>query len=49
MEEMENKKEKQKKIYKKRNEFKFNFIFNNSGETFDKIIERSFSNYILRK
>lgn len=31
-----------KKKYKKKNEFKFNIIFNNNGETFEKIVERAF-------
>ncbi len=37
-----------KKKYKKKNEFKFNMIFNNSGETLDKIIERAFGNYCIK-
>jgi hypothetical protein len=41
----ENKKVEKKK-YKKKNEFKFNVIFNNNGETFEKIIERAFEHWI---
>lgn len=32
----------EKKKYKKKNEFKFNIIFNNNGETLEKIVERAF-------
>ncbi len=37
-----------KRKYKKRNDFKINIIFNEKGETLERIIERAFSNYILR-
>lgn len=37
-----------KKKYKKKNEFKFNMIFNNNGETLDKIVERAFGNYCIK-
>lgn len=40
---------KEKKKYKKKNEFKFNIIFNNDGELFEKIIERAFENYVSKK
>lgn len=46
---MKEKENKQKKSYKKKNEFKFNAIFNNNGETFEKIIERAFGNYVMKK
>ena len=39
---------KAKKIYKKKNDFKINIIFNENGENLENIIERAFSNYILR-
>lgn len=42
-----------KKIVKKRcnkkNEFKINCIFNENGEELNKIIERAFGNYCLKK
>jgi hypothetical protein len=41
----ENKKVEKKK-YKKKNEFKFNVIFNNNGETLEGIIERAFEHWI---
>ena len=34
-----------KKKYKKKNEFKFNIIFNNNREKIEKIIEIEFRNY----
>lgn len=40
---------KEKKKYKKNNEFKINIIFNEKGETLDRIIERAFGNYCLKK
>lgn len=39
----------EKKKYKKNNEFKINIIFNEKGETLDRIIERAFGNYCLKK
>ena len=39
----------EKKKYKKRNDFKINIIFNEKGETLEKIIERAFGNYVLKK
>ena len=39
----------EKKEYKKRNEFKFNIIFNEKGETLEKVIERAFGNYCQKK
>ena len=38
-----------KKKYKKKNDFKFNIIFNNDGESFENIIERAFKNYVLKR
>lgn len=38
-----------KKQYKKKNDFKFNIIFNEKGETLDRIIERAFGNYCQEK
>ena len=47
---MEDKKEiLEKRKYKKKNEFKFNIIFNNNGETLERIIERAFGNYCLKR
>lgn len=43
------KEETDKKKYKKKNEFKVNIIFNNNGETLEKIIERAFGNYVLNR
>ena len=37
------------KKYKKKNDFKFNIIFNNNGETLENIIERAFGNYCLKR
>jgi len=39
----------EKRKYKKKNDFKINIIFNEKGETLDKIIERAFGNYLLKK
>ena len=39
----------EKKKYKKKNDFKINLIFNEKGESFEKIIERAFTNYVLKK
>lgn len=39
----------EKKEYKKKSNFKINIIFNEKGETLEKIIERAFGNYILKK
>ena len=39
----------QKKKYKKKNEFKFNIIFNNNGETLERVVERAFGNYVLKR
>lgn len=38
-----------KKKYKKKNDFKINLIFNQKGEEVQKIVERAFANYILKK
>ncbi len=37
------------KKYKRKNNFKINIIFNEKGEALEKIIERAFGNYILKK
>ena len=39
----------EKKKYKKKNDFKINLIFNEKGETFEKILERAFANYMLKR
>ncbi len=39
----------EKKKYKKKNEFKFNIIFNNNGETLEKIVERAFRKLLFKK
>ena len=39
----------EKKKYKKKNEFTFNLFFNEKGEAFEKIIERAFANYVIKK
>ena len=39
----------EKKKYKKKKDFKINIIFNEKGETLDRIIERAFGNYCLKK
>lgn len=39
----------EKKKYKKKNEFKINIIFNEKGEELEKIIERAFGNYLLKR
>lgn len=39
----------EKKKYKKKNEFKINIIFNEKGETLEKVVERAFGNYCLNK
>lgn len=39
----------EKRKYKKKNEFKINIIFNEKGEILEKIIERAFENYLLKK
>lgn len=33
--------------YKKKDNFKFNIIFNNKGENFQNIVERTFEKYCL--
>ena len=38
-----------KRKYKKRNDFKINIIFNEKGEALEKIIERAFGNYCIKK
>ena len=40
---------KEKKKYKKKNDFKINIIFNEKGQTLDKIVERAFGNYCQKK
>lgn len=39
----------EKRRYKKKNEFKINIIFNEKGETLERVIERAFGNYVLKK
>jgi hypothetical protein len=38
-----------KREYKKKNNFKINIIFNEKGETLEKIVERAFGNYCKNK
>ena len=38
-----------KRKYKKKNDFKINIIFNEKGETLEKIMERAFGNYCMKK
>lgn len=38
-----------KKKYKKKNDFKINVIFNEKGERLERIIERAFGNYVLKR
>lgn len=38
-----------KKKYKKKNEFKINLIFDEKGEELEKIVERAFGNYCLKR
>ncbi len=40
---------KEKKKYKKKNNFKINIIFNEKGEKLEKVIERAFGNYCKNK
>jgi len=40
---------KEKKEYKKKNNFKINIIFNEKGEALEKVIERAFGNYVLKR
>ncbi len=40
---------KEKKKYKKKNNFKINIIFNEKGEALEKVIERAFGNYVLKR
>lgn len=40
---------KEKKKYKKKNDFKINIIFNEKGQSLDKIVERAFGNYCQKK
>ena len=39
----------EKKNDKKKNDFKVNMIYNEKGETLDRIIERAFGNYCMKK
>lgn len=39
----------EKKKYKKKNEFKINIIFNEKGEKLEQVIERAFGNYCQKK
>ena len=43
------KRNKEKKKYEKKNDFKINIIFNEEGEELEKIIERVFGNYCKKK
>ena len=40
---------KEKKEYKKKNNFKINIIFNEKGEALEKVIERAFGNHVLKR
>lgn len=39
----------EKKNDKKKNDFKVNIIFNEKGEVLERIIERAFGNYCMKK
>lgn len=39
----------EKKNDKKKNDFKVNIIFNEKGEALERIIERAFGNYCMKK
>lgn len=39
----------EKKNYKKKNDFKVNMIYNEKGETLERIIERAFGNYCMKE
>lgn len=39
----------EKKNDKKKNDFKVNMIFNEKGEALERIIERAFGNYCMKK
>ena len=39
----------ERRKYKKKNDFKINIIFNKKGETLERIIERAFGNYCMKK
>ena len=39
----------EKKNDKKKNDFKVNIIFNEIGEALERIIERAFGNYCMKK
>ena len=39
----------ERRKYKKKNNFKINIIFNEKGETLERIIERAFGNYCMKK
>ena len=39
----------EKKNDKKKNNFKVNIIFNEKGEALERIIERAFGNYCMKK
>lgn len=39
----------EKKKYKKKNDFKINVFFNENGEALEKIVERAFENYCLKR
>ena len=39
----------ERRKYKKKNDFKINVIFNEKGEALEKVIERTFGNYCMKK
>ncbi len=39
----------EKKNDKKKNDFKVNMIYNEKGETLERIIERAFGNYCMKE
>lgn len=40
---------KEKKKYKKKKNFKINIIFNEKGEALERIVERAFGNYVVKR
>lgn len=40
---------KEKKKYKKKNNFKIKIIFNEKGEALERIVERAFGNYVVKR
>lgn len=39
---------KEKKKYKKKNDFKINIFFNEKGDALERVVERAFGNYCLK-